>query len=258
MPHRVAQTLCFVFFLLSAITLKAVDGSYTIREGETLFAVARKAQVPVDVLRAYNGITDADKLKVGTVIRIPTLYTVKKGDTLYGIARAFSLPIGKLQELNLLAQEARIRAGDRIYIPGLDGVTNAAQAAALPPRATRSIMWPHPGRREPVKGKISGLVFFGSRGDVVHAATAGEVKWVAPYWGLGKIVLIRAADGSIFLYAGNEEILVNVGDRVSPGAEIARLGESPQGGGAKLYFSIQDAKSQTIDPEKYFSAKSQT
>jgi septal ring factor EnvC (AmiA/AmiB activator) len=119
-------------------------------------------------------------------------------------------------------------------------------------------MWPHPGRREPVKGKISGLVFFGSRGDVVHAATAGEVKWVAPYWGLGKIVLIRAVDGSIFLYAGNEEILVNVGDRVSPGTEIARLGESPQGGGAKLYFSIQDAKSQIIDPEKYFSAKSQT
>ena len=258
MPGRVAQALCFVFFLLSVSTLPAVDGSYTIREGETLFAVARKAQVPVDVLAAYNAITDADKLKVGTVIRIPTLYTVMKGDTLYGIARAFSVPIGKLQELNLLAQEARIRAGDRIYIPAQNGVMNAVLERDPPLRAAGSFMWPHPGRHEPVKGKISGLVFFGSRGDVVHAATAGEVKWVAPYWGLGKIVLIRAVDGFIFLYAGNEEILVNVGDRVSRGSEIARLGESPQGGGAKLYFSIQDAKSQTIDPEKYFSAKSQT
>ena len=141
MPGRVAQILCFVFFLLSVSTLPAADGSYTIREGETLFAVARKAQVPVDVLRACNGITDADKLKVGTVIRIPTLYTVKKGDTLYGIARAFSVPLGKLQELNLLAQDARIRAGDRIYIPVQNGVTIASQATepvAIPSRTVLS------------------------------------------------------------------------------------------------------------------------
>ena len=106
-------------------------------------------------------------------------------------------------------------------------------------------------------GKISGLVFFGAKGDPVHSASAGEVKWVAPYWGLGKVVLIKAADGSIFTYWGNEEILVNVGDRVAPGTEIARLGDSPQGGGARLYFSIKDAKGQIVDPEKYFSAKGQ-
>ena len=46
---------------------------------------------------------------------------------------------------------------------------------------------------------------------------------------------------------------MNVGDRVSPGMEIARLGVSPQGGGAKLYFCIQGTKGQYIDPEKYFS-----
>jgi murein DD-endopeptidase MepM/ murein hydrolase activator NlpD len=48
---------------------------------------------------------------------------------------------------------------------------------------------------------------------------------------------------------------VNVGDRVSPGTDIARLGVSPQGGGAKLYFSIQGSNGQFVDPEKFFSGK---
>ena len=279
---RVMQSWCLLLFFVSAVTLPAADGAYTIREGETLFAVARSAQVPVDILRDFNGINDAARLKPGTVIRIPQPYTVKKGDTLYGIARQFSVPVGKLQDLNRLGQNARIKTGDRLYVPtqqaaaaaapadpnqarqgsaaapgtsGQEGGMQAAPASAgLPPGMT----WPLPGHREPVSGKIAGLVFFGSRGDVVRSATAGEVKWVAPYWGLGKIVLIKAQDGVILLYAGNEEILVNVGDRVGPGSQIARLGDNPQGGGAKLYFSIQDAKSQTIDPEKYFSAKSRT
>jgi septal ring factor EnvC (AmiA/AmiB activator) len=117
-------------------------------------------------------------------------------------------------------------------------------------------VWPHSGRHEPLRGKISGLVFFGSEGDPVHSATSGEVKWVGPYWGWGKTVIIKAPDGDFILYAGNEQLLVNVGDRVSPGTEIARLGVSPQGGGAKLYFSIQGANGQFVDPEKYFSEKS--
>jgi lipoprotein YgeR len=280
MSARFLQTVCLLLFLVSAATLRGVDGAYTIREGETLFAVARSAKVPVDVLRAFNGIADAARLKPGTVIRIPPSYGVKKGDTLYGIARQFSVPLAALQELNGLGQNGRIRTGDRLYIPAQEaadaGKTAAASAAgtprgtdaqegAMPAAAAGSaarlppgMAWPLPGHREPVRGKIAGLVFFGTRGDVVRSATAGEVKWVAPYWGLGKIVLIKGPDGVILMYAGNEEILVNVGDRVTSGSQIARLGESPQGGGAKLYFSIQDAKSQTIDPEKYFSAKSRT
>jgi lipoprotein YgeR len=280
MSGRAMQILCLLLLSASPLAVRAADGAYTIREGETLFGISRETQVPVDVLKDFNGIGDAARLKPGTVIRIPTPYTVKKGDTVYGIARQFSVPVARLQDLNKLGQKARIKTGDRLFIPvvsatpavtatavttgvdptperpaaGAGDAQGGASAGGVPPGMT----WPLPGHHEPVKGKISGLVFYGSRGDVVKSATAGEVKWVAPYWGLGKIVLIKGLDGAILLYAGNEEILVNVGDRVNAGSEIAKLGESPQGGGAKLYFSIQDAKNQTIDPEKYFSARSRT
>ncbi|HTP60185.1 MAG TPA: M23 family metallopeptidase, partial [Spirochaetia bacterium] len=68
----------------------------------------------------------------------------------------------------------------------------------------------------------------------------------------------QGADGMRYQYRGNRELLVNVGDRVQPGTEIARLGPSLLGGGTKLYFSINDADGNPIDPEKYFSVKSQS
>jgi murein DD-endopeptidase MepM/ murein hydrolase activator NlpD len=271
MPSRVAQLSCLFLVVLCTVVLPAADSQYTVKEGETLFAVARRAQVPVDILSAFNGIADAGKVKAGTVLKVPAAYTVKKGDTLYGIARALGIPVAKLLELNKLGQNARLRVGERLYIPqDTDTSTpRVADAAVRPqrsdvpaatdavaPRAGGVIVWPHGGKHEPDNGKIPGLVFYGAPGDFVRSATAGEVKWAATYWTRGKVVIIKSVDGTLFTYGGNAELLVNVGDRVSPGTDIAKLGESAQGGGAKLYFSINDGSGRVVDPEKFFSAKS--
>jgi lipoprotein NlpD len=279
MRGRLVHLSCILALMLAAAMLPAADNRYTIKEGETLFSVARRAQVPVDVLSAYNGITDADKVKVGTVLHVPTGYTVRKGDTLFGIARTFAVPLVKILELNKLGQGAKLKVGSRIYIPqdaDKSSVPTAAQTGAqtavqtsVPPRVDPAVatsaavsnpgsvvVWPHTGRHEPDNGKIPGLVFFGAPGDVVRSATAGEVKWAATYWTRGKVVIIKSPDGTLFTYGGNAELLVNVGDRVSAGMDIAKLGESPQGGGAKLYFSISDGTGRAVNPEKFFSAKS--
>ncbi len=131
------------------------------------------------------------------------------------------------------------------------GWPDAAAVASERPRET--LVWPHNGRREPWVGKVSGLIFHGSRQDRVLSASRGEVKWVGPYWGYGKTVLIKGDDGFVYMYAGNEDLLVNVGDRVAAGTEIAKLGVSPQGGGALLYFSIQGRTGQFVDPERYIT-----
>jgi murein DD-endopeptidase MepM/ murein hydrolase activator NlpD len=279
MQDGVRKTFCIIAFFSFAFALLAADGTYTLKEGETLFSVAKKSQVPVDVLSAFNGISDAAKVRTGTVIRLMTVYVVKKGDTLYSISRERALSLAKLLELNKLQQDSLIKVGDRLYLP----VETVAETARPPVQTTTQstenantsattagshgvsstltspgdAVWPHGGRHEPYKGKLPGLVFFGAQGDVVRSATSGEVKWVAPYWGYGKAVIIKSASGIVCTYLGNEDVLVNVGDRVHPGTEIARLGESSQGGSARLYFSIKDSNGQIVDPEKFFSAKSQ-
>jgi len=273
MPRKAMRSLVIILFAAVALSLEAGDTSYTIREGETLFSVAKRAQIPVEVLSAYNGIDNAARLKVGSVIRFPSPYIVKKGDTLYGISRSSGVALSKLLDLNGMTERSRLKIGAKLYIP-VDRTASApiqqgdftsarTSDSAERPQDSQSltppsgdVVWPHDGRHEPLRGKITGLVFFGSEGDAVHSATGGEVKWVGPYWGWGKTVIVKSPDGDIILYAGNEQLLVNVGDRVSPGAEIARLGVSPQGGGAKLYFSIQGPNGQFVDPEKYLSGKS--
>jgi len=270
------RSLIVVIVFLAALQVLAGDSSYTVREGETLFSVAKKARVPLDVLCSYNNIDDAAKLRSGAVIRFPASYVVKKGDTLWGIARSLAIPLPKILQLNGMTESSRLKIGQKLFIPqdqaGAPAV-RTADSQGTPTAPTDSgkpaqrrdptmeastvlpTVWPHPGRYEPLKGKISGLVFYGSRGDAVRSATGGEVKWVGPYWGWGKTVIIKSPRGDIFLYAGNEQLRVNVGDRVSPGTDIARLGVSPQGGGAKLYFSIQGSNGQFVDPEKFFSGK---
>ena len=161
MSDRVVQSLCVSLFLMSAVLLSAADSQYAIKEGETLFSVARKAQVPVDILSAYNGISDAAKVKVGTIIRVPVPYTVKRGDTLFGIARSFSVSLGKILDLNRLPQDARIRVGDHLFIPsdasggapqqqsaqqsGQQAQTTGTNLEGMPPSAQTALVWPHTG-----------------------------------------------------------------------------------------------------------------
>ena len=69
MPRKAMRSLGAAAFILIALNLMAGETSYTIREGETLFSVAKRAQVPLDVLSTYNGIDNAAKLKAGSIIR---------------------------------------------------------------------------------------------------------------------------------------------------------------------------------------------
>jgi murein DD-endopeptidase MepM/ murein hydrolase activator NlpD len=262
-----AKCLLAVCLALLSAPILGDSTSYTIREGETLFGISKKYDIPIDVLCAFNGIKDADRVKVGTLIKFPQAYVIKKGDTLYSIARAFSVSVSGLQTLNKLS--STIRAGDRIFIPlaagaetapdgpstaSTQGVAASGQAGVAASRGPEtSAVLPHNGKREPFAGKLSGLLFHGAPGDVVSSASSGEVRWVGTFWGWGKVAIIENDEGLRFIYAGNGDLLVNVGDRVKPGSEIAHLGVNPQGGGAVLYFCIADRNEKSIDPERFFS-----
>lgn len=231
-------------------------------EGDTFFGISRRLQVPAAVLQSFNGITDPAKLRPGMVLKVPSAHEVKKGDTLYGIARQAGVPLDELLGLNGLKSSSPIKPGDRLYLPAGARATVIAVAAqavdfSKPHPAGGTMIWPHAGTRAPFQGRVlgsgslQGISFTGNRGDPVFSATSGEVKWAAPYFIYGKTVLIKTSDGHLLLYAGNEELLVRVGDLVSPGMEIARLGTSPQGGGARLIFSVHGRAGEYVDPEKY-------
>jgi murein DD-endopeptidase MepM/ murein hydrolase activator NlpD len=263
MAFRMVPLLAAAFFLLLPVIPADADGKpYTVVKGDTFYSISRRLQVPATVLQSFNGISDPAKMRPGMVLKVPSTHEVKKGDTLYGIARQAGVPLDELLGLNGLKSSSPIKPGDRLYLPA--GAQSTAVAAAQQPvdfskphPAGGSKMWPHAGTRAPFQGRVlgsgslQGISFTGNRGDPVFSATSGEVKWAAPYFIYGKTVLIKTSDGHLLLYAGNEELLVRVGDLVTPGMEIARLGTSPQGGGARLIFSVHGRAGEYVDPEQY-------
>jgi lipoprotein YgeR len=258
-----ASLLAAAVLLLLPVVPASADGKpYTVVEGDTFYGIAKRLQVPAAVLQAFNDLKDPAKLRPGMVLKVPAVHVVKKGETLYGIARQAGVPLDELLGLNGLQSSSPIKPADRLYLPA--GARSTTVAAAQPPvdvskplPAGGSMIWPHGGTRSPFQGRVlgsgslQGISFAGSRGDPVFSATSGEVKWAAPYFIYGKTVLIKTSDGHLLLYAGNEELLVRVGDQVTPGMEIARLGASPQGDGARLIFSVHGRSGEYVDPETY-------
>ncbi len=226
--------------------------SYVLKRGETLYRISRKFNVPVRVLQSYNSIDNPSRLAEGTRIELPRSYVVKEGDTLYGIARSFQVELSELMSLNALGAGALIRAGRKLFLPRdaapLPGSDRPAGQAATEPGGREGVpYWPHPGKREALQGKITGTVIHGKAGDTVVSVSAGRVVWVGPYRGYSRVVLVESPNGYTFVYAGNEDTLVRVGDTVERGTEIGSLGNNAHAGVPQLFFFVYH-RGRPVDP----------
>ena len=118
-------------------------GSYVVRQGDTLYSIARSLGVQLQALRDSNGIADASRILAGQVLTVPGSaevaqtpaqaspaaagsYVVKQGDTLYSIARSVGVQVQALQGANGITEPSKIRVGQVLTVPG------AAQAGAPP------------------------------------------------------------------------------------------------------------------------------
>ena len=115
--------------------------NYTVKNGDTIYSIAKNNNINVDILRKDNSLT-SDILKVGQILRIrlqdgstleveecigpdyviPTntsnsiLYTVKKGDNLYNIALAYNTSVSEITKLNNL-KNTSLSIGQQLKIP---------------------------------------------------------------------------------------------------------------------------------------------
>jgi septal ring factor EnvC (AmiA/AmiB activator) len=98
--------------------------------------------------------------------------------------------------------------------------------------------WPVAGTKRPLEGKLTGVAIETDSLSYVHAVAGGQVVWTGPYRGFGHVVLVDS-NGYIYLYGGNEDLFVNVGQSITAGSRIGRLGSSgPDGGKKDMIFSV--------------------
>jgi murein DD-endopeptidase MepM/ murein hydrolase activator NlpD len=94
------------------------------------------------------------------------------------------------------------------------------------------------------------------RGTPVKAAENGVVVYAGnELSGLGKLVLVRHADGWVSAYAHNNELLVGRCDTVERGQQIARAGVSGNVTKPQLHFELRK-NARPVDPEQHLAGTS--
>ena len=108
---------------------------YTVKKGDSLYAIARKYNTTVNKIVDLNHLKSTD-LFIGQVLRIPEMYTkeedmvmvdfinyvVKKGDTLYSIAKNNNIDVDTIKkDNNLINNNLSIGQVLKLRVPS-DGV----------------------------------------------------------------------------------------------------------------------------------------
>ncbi len=118
MKNLFVRTLLLAAFFAAAATAFGADTTtHTLQKGETLYSISRQYKVPYEALISANGISDPTKLKIGTVLVIPSVHVVEKGETLFGLSRLYGITVPELLAANKLSQSYVLKIGDTLVIP---------------------------------------------------------------------------------------------------------------------------------------------
>jgi len=160
----------------------------------------------------------------------------------------FALPEGSggtqlIAELNFLTARMNHRfeelrsVADALTAEGAESMF----APSLWPLDSRHITSYRGYRKDPFTGKRQwhdGIDIDGEMGDPIYAAASGVVTWSGRRSTYGQLVEVSHARGYVTRYAHNSLNLVEVGDYVQRGQEIARVGRTGRVTGTSLHFEV--------------------
>lgn len=148
-----------------------------------------------------------------------------------------------IAELNLLTARMNLRFEQLREIAG-ELTAEGSESVFSPsgwPVDTRHITSYQGYRNHPVTGRRhlhKGVDIDGVTGDPIYAVAPGIVTWSGRRSTYGQLVEISHANGYVTRYAHNSLNLVAVGDYVSRGQEIARVGGTGLVSGTHLHFEV--------------------
>jgi lipoprotein NlpD len=179
---------------------------YVIAPGETLEAIAGRADVPLADLLEVNGLTDAAEARPGRMIFV-----------LASPSQAAPPPVEAAAPPPLATTRTPLRwplATPRIVVASPFGTREGR---------------PHEGIDLPAP--IGTPVFAAADGRVVYAGNGIR--------GYGNMIVVRHTGDLLTVYAHNSVLLVAQGQPVRAGDRIARVGQSGRATGPHLHFEVR-------------------
>lgn len=238
--------------------------TYIVKEGDTLARVADKFGLSIDTIKWASDIK-RDALSVGQELKIPPVtgivHKVREGDTVQNIAKKYktdaqkivNFPFNDFTDLDTFS----LQVGQVVVVP--DGVQPEAPAIILPPSSmvalggTGKLLWPTSGiiTQYPVWYHMAFDIANPSMPGIM-AADSGVVSLVEYLrYGYGQHAMIDHGNGFVTLYGHMSEIYVKVGDRVSRGQVIGRMGSTGRSTGTHLHFETRQ-NGVLLNPAQFF------
>jgi murein DD-endopeptidase MepM/ murein hydrolase activator NlpD len=112
-------------------------------------------------------------------------------------------------------------------------------------------------RKDPFTGMPAmhkGVDFAGEEGADVVATGAGVVTWADKRFGYGNLIEIDHGEGIVTRYGHNKSLLVDVGERVTKGQVISKMGSTGRSTGPHVHYEVLKRGKQ-IDPLPYVYRK---
>ncbi len=108
------------------------------------------------------------------------------------------------------------------------------------------------GSRRGEGPRSNGVLIGAGRGSEVRAVWSGRVAYADWLPGLGLLLVLEHGDGYMSLYGHNEVLFSSVGDWVSAGQVVGRVGDSGGRDQAGLYFEIRSG-TEPQNPQSWLS-----
>ena len=227
---------------------------HKVKKGETLYSIAWKYGQDYKSLAYRNKIKSPYRIFAGDKLRL-TSYTKKsssekktkvlKAEGRYNSSKASNKTSSKVK----LSKKSSYKTKSSTK----RAVKDNKKTATFNGRKRLSWSWPVKGkiiqRYSPGSGK-KGIDISAAKGSLIKSAEAGKVVYSGQgLVGYGRLIIIKHNDTFLSAYAHNQSLLINEGQVVKKGQNIARLGRSGTDR-YKLHFEIRK-NGKPVNPMSY-------
>ncbi len=232
------------------LKLKAA-GNHVVASGDTLFSLGRKYSVSPFAIADLNGLSHSRALSLGQKLRIPG------GAKAPAVAQAE--PTAQEEIADNSVDAPPIKKVAPLALPKEQAAPEqVAQAATDAPAL--SMRWPVKGKvisefgAKPNGLKNEGINIAVPEGTSIRAAEGGVVAYAGnELKGYGNLILLRHEGGYVTAYAHAKTLNVKRGDVVKRGDIIAISGQTGAVQSPQLHFEVRKGAS-ALNPYKYLSS----
>ncbi len=276
--------------LIGMLTRQTVkQGTYVVRTGDTASAIAQEFGMTEEALQALNPDADlrAEALQAGQLLQIETKTPVLSVKTVDNVTYTEIIPFttkviedsdmyeGDVEILIEGVDGARRMNADVAYLNGEEQsrtileeqwLTEQTEQVIKVGTKERPAWYPTGMYIWPVIGKVtspfgsraifgesgfhSGMDIATSAGSPIYAADGGTVSFADFDGTYGNIVIVDHDNGEQTCYAHCDTMLVQVGDHVFQGQQIATVGTTGRTTGAHCHFELR-IDGAAVDPAEY-------